>query len=93
MKYHSSGCDVVKQEIHTRISSQRRNQQNIDIQEIQKILEMEDAGTEMSSNPTSSLVNGKETASKSGKFTFLSCEYAKIYHTCIQAKSIIMFQK
>ena len=40
---------------------------------------MEDAGTEMASNPTSSLVKGKETASKSGKFTFLSCEYAKIY--------------
>ena len=39
---------------------------------------MENAGTEMSSNPTSSLVNGKETASKSGKFTFHSCEYAKI---------------
>ena len=39
---------------------------------------MEDAGTEMTSNPTTSLVKGKETASKSGKFTFLSCEYAKI---------------
>ena len=79
LKYYSSGCDVVKQEIHTIISSQRRNQQNIDIQEIQKILEMEDAGTEMTSNPTTSLVKGKETASKSGKFTFISCEFAKIY--------------
>ena len=79
LKYHSSGCDVVRQEIHTRISSQRRNQQNIDIQEIQNILEMEDAGKIMASNPTNSLAKEKETASKSGKITFIWCEFAKIY--------------
>ena len=39
---------------------------------------MEDAGKIMASNPTNSLAKEKETASKSGKFTFLSCEYAKI---------------
>ena len=78
MKYYWRGCDDVRQEIHTRTSSQRRNQQNIDIQEIQNILEMEDAGKIMASNPTDSLAKEKETASKSGKFTFLSCEYAKI---------------
>ena len=78
LEYYLRCCNDVRQEIHTRTSSQRQNQQNIDIQEIQKILEMEDAGTEMTSNPTTSLVKGKETASKSGKFTFLSCEYAKI---------------
>ena len=53
---------------------------NIDILEIQKKLEMEDAETRMASNPTNSLANEKETVSKSSKFIFISYDYAKIYH-------------
>ena len=38
---------------------------------------MEDAETMMASNPTNSLANEKETASKSGKFICISYDYAK----------------
>ena len=40
---------------------------------------MEDAGKIMASNPTNSLAKEKETASKGGKFTFISYRCAKIY--------------
>ena len=41
---------------------------------------MEDTGAMMASNPTNSIAKEKMTASKSGKLTFISYDYAKIYH-------------